>query len=85
MTFKALTGRSPYYLTELFTTCENDNYHLRSNNTKFSLLKPKTNFLKRSFSHRAAKAWNELPCEITDSFRNLSVLYLKWRMKNSII
>ena len=85
MTFKALTGRSPNYLTELFTTCENDNYHLRSNNTKLSLLKPKTNFLNRSFSYRAAKAWNELPCEITDSFRNLSVLSLKWRMKNAII
>ena len=85
MTFKALTGRSPNYLTELFTTCENDNFHLRSTNTKFSLLKPKTNFLKRSFSYRAAKAWNELPCEITDSFRNLSVLSLKWRMKNAVI
>ena len=96
MTFKALTGRSPNYLTELFTTCENDNYHLRSNNIKFSLPQPKTNFTKkktkkkkkrqrRSFSYRAAKAWNELPCEITDGFRNLSVLSLKWRMKNAII
>ena len=53
MTFKALTGRSPNYLTELFTTCENE-----------PMLKP-----KRSFSYSAAKAWNELQCEINDGFR----------------
>ena len=77
MTFKALTKRLPNYLTDLFTKCENDNYNLRSNNTKLSQLKPKTNFLKRSFSYRAAKAWNELPNEITDNFENVSILSLK--------
>ena len=83
MTFKALTKRLPNYLTDLFTKCENDNYNLRSNNTKLSQLKPKTNFLKRSFSYRAAKAWNELPNEITDNFENLSILSLKWRLKSA--
>ena len=83
MTFKALTKRLPNYLTDLFTKCENDNYNLRSNNTKLSQLKLKTNFLKRSFSYRAAKAWNELPNEITDNFENLSILSLKWRLKSA--
>ena len=51
MTFKALTGKLPKYLVELFTKCENENYNLRSNNVKLSLGKPKTNLLKRSFSY----------------------------------
>ena len=72
MTFKALMGQLPSYLTELFTKCENENYHLRSNNTKLFLLKPNTNFLKRSFSYRAAKACNELLSEMTENFQMLS-------------
>ena len=48
-TFKALTGRSSNNITELFSKCDNENYNFRSNNTKLSLTKPNTNFLKRSF------------------------------------
>ena len=66
MTFKILTGRSPQYLEKLFSISQNDNYNLRSNQTKLKLPKPKTNFLKRSFSSRAAKSWNELPSGTTD-------------------
>ena len=61
MTFKALTA---WQVTELswrtISKCENNSYSLKSNNTKLKLPKPKTNFLKRNFSHRAAKSWNEL-------------------------
>ena len=46
MTFKALIGQLPSYLTDLFTKCENENYHLRSNNTKLFLPRQNTNFLK---------------------------------------
>ena len=45
MTFKILTGRSPQYLEKLFSISQNDNYNLRSNQTKLKLPKPKTNFL----------------------------------------
>ena len=55
MSFKALTDRLPTYLQELFVKCNNDNYYLRSNNSKLALPKPKTNFLKRSFSYRVAR------------------------------
>ena len=51
MTFRALTGRLPQYLVKLFTRCQNNNYNLRSNQTKLALPKPKTNFLKMSFSY----------------------------------
>lgn len=81
MTFKAITGQAPSYLTELFTECENNYYGLRSNNTKFALPKPRTNFLKRSFSYRAAKSWNELPHDITDDFNKLSVNTFKRRLE----
>ena len=59
MTFKALTNSLPDYVQNFFQKSENSKYSLRSNNVKLSLPKPKTNFLKRSFSYRAAKGWNE--------------------------
>ena len=83
MTFKALTGLGPDYLEQLFNECNNDIYSLRSNNTKLALPKPRTNFLKRSFSYRAAKSWNELPNEITGDFRELSVSAFKRRLEKN--
>ena len=61
VTFKALTGNSPAYLTKLFIRCSNETYSLRSNYNELSLAKPRTNFLKKSFSYRATKSWNNLP------------------------
>ena len=80
MTFKVLTGQGPDYLQQLFTECNNDNYSLRSNNTKLALPKPRTNFLKRSFSYRAAMSWNELSNDITEDFCELSVNAFKRRL-----
>ncbi len=48
----------------MFRKYDNSNYSLRSNNLKLSLPKPKTNFLKRSFSCCGAVAWNSLPSEL---------------------
>ena len=64
MMFKVLKNMAPNYLTILFRKCDNSNYSLRSNNLKLSLPKPKTDFLKRSFSYRGAVAWNSLPSEL---------------------
>ena len=80
MMFKILKNMAPNYLTTMFRKCDNSNYSLRSNNLKLSLPKPKTDFLKRSFSYRGAIAWNSLPSEFLHkvdksqsylSFRNL--------------
>ena len=73
MTFKALRGIVPTYLTELFTTNNNTTYSLRSNNRNLYLDKPKTNYLKRSFSYRGAMSWNSLPLEIVDKYEDLSI------------
>ena len=54
MTFKILTGRSPQYLEKLFSISQNDNYNLRSNQTKLKLPKPgqKQIFSKEVFRTR---------------------------------
>ena len=80
MTFKALTNRLPDYVQNFFTKCENSNYSLRSNNVKLSLPKPRTNFLKRSFSYRAAQGWNELSDEVTNNIQDLSLPDFKRRL-----
>ena len=85
MTFKVLTGRSPQYLGKLFSVSQNDNYNLRSNQIKLNLPKPKTSFLKRSFSYRAAKSWNELPSETTENYNNFSILSFNRQLLNSLI
>ena len=83
-TFKALINQTSVdYLRELFTECKNDFYCLRSNDTKLALPKPRTNFLKRSFSYRAAKSWNELSSDITNDYRELSINAFKERLEIS--
>ena len=68
----SLREMTPKHVTELFSTCQNDMYGLRSNNRKLHLPNPKTNFLKKSFSYRGALAWNKLPHEVVDKYRFLS-------------
>ena len=74
-----------HLLEKLFSVSQNDNYNLRSNQIKLNLPKPKTNFLKRSFSYRAAKSWNELPSETTENYNNLSILSFKRQLLNSSV
>ena len=67
VTFKAINkGIVPDYLMPTINLNENDNYQLRSNNRNIYLPKPKTNFLKNSFSYRGAMSWNNLPNHIID-------------------
>ena len=63
ITFKSLKGMAPEYMTQMFSVSENQIYQLRHNHQKLYLRKPKTNFLKRSFSYRAAASWNQLLME----------------------
>ncbi len=81
MVFKALRKMTPTYISDLFHTCHNDTYTLRSNDRKLYLPKPKTNFLKKSFLYRGATAWNNLPNEIVDDFENHSLPAFKRLLK----
>ena len=74
MTFKAINGMLPEYVTQLFHTCENSGYVLRSSNLKLSQPKPKTNFLKNSFSYRGAAYWNSIPINLLKTLRESTSL-----------
>jgi hypothetical protein len=78
MTFKALRGEMPDYLSDLFVAGHNDTYQLRSNDRKLYLNKPNTNLMKNSFSYRGAVSWNSLPAEIVDVYTiNFPCILLK--------
>ena len=44
-------------------------YPLRSNNCKLYLEKPKTDFMKKSFSYRGAASWNNLPNDVANNYK----------------
>jgi hypothetical protein len=74
MTFKAIRCIAPEYVSNMFSHHQNNNYEMRSNMRKLVLGKPKTNFMKRSFSYRGACAWNNLPIDIVNGYEQLSTL-----------
>ena len=55
--FKSFNGLAPVYLRDLRST----DYDLRNSFGTLSLPRPRTNDLKRSFSHSDALLWNSLP------------------------
>ena len=58
--FKSLNKLAPVYLQDLFIERSTE-YNLRNSFNKLSLPKPRTNYLKRSFSYSGAQLWNSLP------------------------
>ena len=60
---------TPVYLQNLFTPRSTE-YFIRDLENKLYLAKPRTEYLKRSFSNSGALLWNDLPKEM----RNLSTL-----------
>ena len=58
--FKILNNRAPEYLRNLFID-RNTHYNLRNAGGKLNLPRPRTDYLKRSFSYGGAQLWNNLP------------------------
>ena len=79
MTFKAIKGLLPEYIVQLFHTCENSGYELRSNNLKLSQPKPRTNFLKNSFSYRRAACRNNIPTSLLNRLEEIDADWLRLR------
>ena len=73
-----MNGRTPEYLQRLFAqSYANDN--LGNSERKLALPKPRTNYLKRSFSYNGATLLNNLP----NSLKNVgSVDKFKRNLKN---
>ena len=61
--FKTLNDQSPEYLKGLFKPFSTG-YSLRNSDNKLALPKPRTDFLKRSFSYSGAHLWNSLPSDV---------------------
>ena len=76
MIFKSLNGLASVYLSELFSKRDTD-YDLRDSLRKLNLTKPRTNYLKRSYSYSGALLCNSLPespLENVDHFQTSQML-----------
>ena len=62
--YNTLDELAPEYLQCLFTQRRVNDYNLRNLEGKLSLLKPNTNYLKRSFCYSGACLWNNLPQDL---------------------
>jgi hypothetical protein len=66
----------------IFYITNNVTYRLRSNDRKQHLNKSNTDFMKKSFSYRAAFAWNNLPCDVVSDYESLSTTRFKNLINN---
>ena len=62
MVYKSLNGLAPEYMHSMFVDRDSVNpCSLRNTESKLALPKPRTNYLKNSFSYSGAVLWNSLP------------------------
>ena len=65
MVHKSLNGLAPEYMRTMFTgRDEISSKPLRDTEGKLAIPKPRTNYLKNSFSYSGAVLWNSLPTEL---------------------
>ena len=64
--YKCINNLAPAYLCNLFAP-RTPNYYFRNAKKKLMLPKPRTDYLKRSFSYSGALLWNNLLEEIRTS------------------
>ena len=65
MVYKSLNNLAPSYMRSMFIDRDSlRNYSLRATEGKMAIPKPRTNYLKNSFSYDGAILWNSLPIEI---------------------
>jgi hypothetical protein len=62
--YKVTNNLTPMYLQDLFVTRVS---HYRLREGKLFLPKPRTDYLKRSFSYSGASLWNSLPESLRSS------------------
>ena len=67
--FNTINKHTPFYLQEMSSPSESV-YHLRDSYGKLYVPKPRTDYLKRSFSYSGASLWNGLP----ESLRSVTSL-----------
>ncbi len=60
LVYNTINERTPLYLQQMFSPRENV-YNLRDSQSKLFIPKPRTDYMKRSFSYSGAFLWNSLP------------------------
>ena len=77
--YKCVNTLAPNYLCNMFTPTALS-FDLRDASQKLYLPKPRTDYLKRSFSYSGASLWNDLPEDIrtTTSLSNFKRRIDKW-------
>ena len=62
MVYKSFNGLAPDYMHSMFVNRDSVNpYSLKNTEGKLAVPKPRTNYLKNSFSYSGAVLWNSLP------------------------
>ena len=62
MVYKSLNGLAPEYMHSMVVDRDSVTpYLLRNTESKLAVSKPRTNYLKNSFSYSGAVQWNSLP------------------------
>ena len=76
---KVYNGCAPQYLQQLFPPRYSE-YNLKNSLNKVCVPKPRTNYLKRSFSYSGACLWNSLPEQLISapSLKSLKVALNKF-------
>ena len=80
--YKVTNNLTPMYLQDLFVT-RVSHYSLRDSEGKLFLPKPRTDYLKRSFSYSGASLWNSLPESLRSSL-SLSSFKRSLKTNNAI-
>jgi hypothetical protein len=80
LVFKTLNNMAPTYMTELMTLSDNKIYNLRSRSRKDIVLwtRPKTNYIKDTFSYYGMNIWNNIPLNIRNA-NNLKCFKEKYK------
>ena len=63
MVYKSLNGLAPKYMRSMFIFRDTV-FSLRDAEGKLNIPKPRTNYLKNSFSYNGAVLWNSLPVRL---------------------
>ena len=65
MVHKSLCGLAPDYLRSMFVNRSTvANYSLRDTEGKLAIAKPRTDYLRNSFSYSGAVLWKSLPTDL---------------------
>ena len=80
LVYKTLNNMAPSYMSEIVSFSENNLYMLRSVTNKDIVLqtRPRTNYMKSSFTYYSRNVWNIIPLEIRES-KNIQTYKIKFK------